>query len=170
MTLSLPEITVRRAIASDAASLLALMHGLAEFEGYADRFAVSELTLHEQGFRREPGDFVALVAETPGDDPQRVGMLVYYFIRFTFQARPMLFIKELFVAEPGRGRGVGERLMRAAARDAVAAGCAGMKWQVATWNDGAKRFYERLGAAANPEWVEYGMSERAVESLATGSS
>ena len=93
-------------------------------------------------------------------------MLVYYFIPFTFRARPTLLIKELYVRETGRGRGIGDALMRAAAKEAVAHGCALMKWQVADWNTPARAFYERLGAAADPVWVDYSLSETALRKLA----
>jgi len=91
---------------------------------------------------------------------------VYYLIPFTFRARPTLFIKELYVDDGGRGHGIGEALMRAAAKDAIAHGCATIKWQVAEWNTRARAFYERLGAAADPVWVEYALSETALRKLA----
>ena len=41
---------IRRALASDAPQLLSLMRGLARFEGYDDRFAVTVDDLIERGF------------------------------------------------------------------------------------------------------------------------
>ena len=41
---------IRRALASDAPQLLSLMRGLARFEGYDDRFAVTVEALLERGF------------------------------------------------------------------------------------------------------------------------
>ncbi len=41
---------IRRAVASDAPQLLSLMRGLARFEGYDDRFAVTVEVLLERGF------------------------------------------------------------------------------------------------------------------------
>jgi len=29
------------------------------------------------------------------------------------------------------------------------------KWNVAPWNEAGKKFYERLGAAENKEWLNY---------------
>jgi ribosomal protein S18 acetylase RimI-like enzyme len=113
-----------------------------------------------------PPDFYALVAESPRETRELVGMLVYYLIPFTFRARPTLYIKELFVAESGRGLGVGEALMRAAAGAAIEHDCATIKWQVAEWNADAQRFYERLGAMPAREWVEYALSESAMRALA----
>jgi len=117
-----------------------------------------------RGSRRDPPGFRALVAErAPGDV---VGMLVYFFLPFAFRARPTLYIKELFVTPDVRGAGVGEALMRCAAQLAVEHGCAIVKWQVARWNEGAARFYTRLGARPDPEWVDYVLGEEQIRALA----
>ena len=157
--------SIRRAVQSDIPALLTLMRQLAEFEGYDAEFSVTEETLLSQGFTREPPDFYALVADAPDAAPELMGMLVYFFIPFTFRARPTLFIKELYVAEQGRGRGIGERLMRAAARAAIDHDCAAIKWQVADWNTSARKFYERLGGQPDHVWVDYALSETALRKL-----
>lgn len=161
-------IRVRRAVEHDVPALLTLMRHLAEFEGYDADFAVTEETLLAQGFSRDTPDFFALVAEDDAASTGLIGMLVYYLIPFTFRARPTLFIKELYVAESGRGRGVGEALMRAAANAAVERGCAAIKWQVADWNTSARTFYEKLGARPDPIWVDYSLNESALRELADG--
>jgi GNAT superfamily N-acetyltransferase len=155
---------IRAAKETDIAKLLVLMKGLAHFERYIDVFAVTEDHLLEQGFRRTPPDFHCFVAEEAGE---LVGMVVYYFIPFTAIARPTLFIKELFVAPAGRGKGTGRLLMKAVAEVAVRKGCGAIKWQVAPWNKDGIRFYEQLGAKANPDWVDFGMSQEAIRALAS---
>lgn len=157
-------LTVREATEADLPALLVHMRGLAEFEGYAADFRVTESVLRTQGFHRDPPDFRALVVE--GEDGTLAGMLVYYLVPFTFRARPTLYIKELFVAATRRGCGVGEALMRAASAEALRLGCAAIRWQVARWNAPAMRFYERLGARADETWVDYGLSEPAMRALA----
>ncbi|HEY8310846.1 MAG TPA: GNAT family N-acetyltransferase [Gemmatimonadaceae bacterium] len=147
---------VRLATAADVPALLPLMRGLAEYEGYADRFVITEEILLDQGFRRSPSDFECLVADR--GDGTLAGILTFYFIAFTFSAKPTFYIKELYVAGDSRGAGLGEQLMRAAAAEMLRRGCAMMKWQVARWNADASRFYERLGALPNPEWVDYTLS------------
>jgi ribosomal protein S18 acetylase RimI-like enzyme len=159
-------IRIRRAVAADVPALLELMRRLAEFERYDADFAVSAETLLVQGFEREPPDFHALVADDPDSAGALQGMLVYYIIPFTFRARPTLYIKELYVAESGRGHGIGEALMREAAGEALARGCATIKWQVAEWNTRGRAFYERLGATADHMWVDYALSENALRKLA----
>jgi len=159
-------IRIRRAVPADVPALLELMRRLAEFERYDADFAVTAETLLAQGFEREPPDFQALVADDSDTAGALSGMLVYYIIPFTFRARPTLYIKELYVAESGRGQGIGEALMRAAAGEALTLGCATIKWQVADWNTAARAFYEKLGATADSVWVDYALSETAIRKLA----
>lgn len=155
--------TIRLAIETDIPRLLPLMRALAVFEEYIDIFAVTEDVLLRQGFRQDPPDFQALVAEREGE---LVGILVYYFVPFTATAKPTLYMKELYVTDEVRGQGVGEALMRAAAQEALNRGCGAMRWTVADWNAGGKRFYERLGAQANPVWIDYGLGPVALAALA----
>jgi len=158
---------VRKAVEADIPRLLPLMRELAEFEKYAGDFAVTEETLRQQGFRRSPPDFHCLVAE---DHDRIAGFLVYYFVPFTYRAKPNIIIKELYVAEPDRGKGVGELLMKAIAKEAKASGCGVIKWWVAKWNERGIKFYQRLGARIDPDWHEFQMSEKAFRDLANSES
>ncbi len=58
---------IRKAVEADVCNLLPLMRELAEFEKYANDFAVTEEVLREQGFRRSPPDFYCLIAESGGE-------------------------------------------------------------------------------------------------------
>ena len=93
-------------------------------------------------------------------------MLVYYFVPFTYRAKPNLIIKELYVADGQRSKGVGNLLMKAVAREAEKTGCAMIKWWVAKWNERSVQFYERLGAQIDPDWHELQMSEKSFRDLA----
>src|ERR1700731_2995900 len=106
---------IRKAIEADIPQLLPLMHELAEFEKYADAFVITEEVLREQGFQRSPPDFHCVVAE---EDGELTGLLVYYFVAFTYRAKPNLVVKELYVAEGYRSKGAGELLMKAVAQEA----------------------------------------------------
>ena len=154
---------IRRAVEQDIPKLLPLMRELAVFEKYDDAFAITEETLREQGFRRSPPDFYCLVAE---QNHELTGMLVYYFVPFTYRAKPNVVIKELYVVEPCRSQGVGKLLMQAVAKEAERNGCGVIKWWVAKWNQRSIEFYEKLGAKIDPEWHEFQMSEKAFHELA----
>ena len=155
-------MVIRNATEADIPQLLRLMRELAEFEKYADAFAVTEEILREQGFRRSPPDFHSLVADADGE---LAGFLVYYFVPFTYRAKPNVIIKELYVAEGHRDKGVGKLLMKAVAKEAEQSGCGMIKWYVAKWNQRGIEFYERLGAKIDPDWHEFQMSEKAFRDL-----
>jgi GNAT superfamily N-acetyltransferase len=153
---------IRRAVEADVPNLLPLMRELAEFEKYADDFAVTEEVLREQGFRRSPPDFHCLIAE---DNGALIGLLVYYFVPFTYRAKPNVIVKELYVADGHRSTGVGSLLMKAVAKEAKQAGCGMIKWYVAKWNQRSIEFYQRLGARIDPDWHEFQMSEKVFRDL-----
>lgn len=145
-------MAIRKAVEGDADALWELMRDLAVFEKYIDVFAITPDIVRESGFRKDPPDFFSIVAEEAG---KLCGMLVYYFLPYTAQAQPAIYMKELFVAEAHRGRGVGERLMRALEAEAKASGCTTIKWTVGPWNAPGIRFYERLGAKENTDWLDF---------------
>ncbi len=147
---------------SDIPAALKLMRELAVFEDYLEGFAATESILLEQGFKLQPPNFYVLVAEL---DSSIQGVLVYYFLPYTASAKPMLFIKELFIADGARGHGLGQALMREASKIALVKGCVGLKWTVASWNEPAKKFYAGLGATANPVWIEHTLTGEALEKL-----
>ena len=136
---------------------------LAEFEGYAKDFAVTEEVLREQGFRCSPPDFQCLIAE---ESTELVGFLVYYFVPFTYRAKPNLIIKELYIADRHRSTGIGRQLMKAVAREAQETGCGMIKWWVAKWNERGIEFYTRLDAKIDSDWHEFQLSEKAFRDLA----
>ena len=148
---------VRDFVESDVPQLLELMISLAEFEGYVDEFAVTEEVLRARGLGDNP-EFKALVAEDAGNPGVLLGMAVYYFIPYTFDLRPDIVLKELFVAETARSSGVGEALMLQLASRAKAANCKRLKWLVLPENVRAKRFYAALGATHDASWEAWSMN------------
>ncbi len=112
--------TVRRALWQDAPALLTLMRELARFEGYLDQFRVNENDLLERGLGEgSTRQFVAFVAESgTGALP---GYAVVHTIAFTYDLRPTLVLKELYVDDAARGLGIGRALMAAVVAEGKAA-------------------------------------------------
>ncbi len=155
-------VLVRHWQESDIPAALQLMRELAVFEEYLSSFAATESILLEQGFKLQPPNFYVLIAEL---NSSIQGVLVYYFVPYTASAKPMLFIKELFISDSARGHGLGQALMREASKIAIKKNCVGMKWTVASWNEPAKKFYAELGAVAHPVWIEHTLTGDALEKL-----
>jgi GNAT superfamily N-acetyltransferase len=69
--------------------------------------------------------------------------------------RPTWVLKELFVAEDGRGRQVGTALMEAVIAQARARGCGRLQWLVLPRNERAKQFYRRFGGKVDADWESW---------------
>jgi len=145
-------IIIRKAEEKDSEKVYVLMEKLAVFEKYIDSFTITSEIVKESGFRKNPPDFYCIVAE---DKDEIAGILVYYFLPYTAQNRPAIYMKELYVDENHRGKKIGEQLMNALKKEAEKHNCKQIKWTVAPWNKDGQRFYERLGATENKDWLNY---------------
>jgi GNAT superfamily N-acetyltransferase len=112
----------------------------------------------------EAGRADALVAEIDGTIE---GLAIFYEGINSFRARPFLFLEDLVVTAAARGKGVGEALVAAVAREAVARGASRLEWAVLDWNEGALRFYRRLGGRPQTEWLRYSLDGETLEKLAS---
>ncbi|MGW5402311.1 N-acetyltransferase family protein [Streptomyces sp. NPDC003952] len=71
---------------------------------------------------------------------------------FSFwEAREYLHMDCLYLAEEARGHGLGAALMDGVAALARERGLGRVEWQTPDWNEGAIRFYDRLGATGKPK-------------------
>lgn len=95
-----------------------------------------------------------LVAELP--DGEVVGYATCAPELSTWEGREYLHMDCLFLLPGHRGLGLGVLLMDAVTAEARALGLAEVQWQTPTWNDGAMRFYDRLGARARQK-VRYSL-------------
>jgi GNAT superfamily N-acetyltransferase len=77
-------------------------------------------------------------------------------------------MKDLYVRQQWRSKGVGELLMKHLAAYAVEQRCVRFDWTTETNNKGAVMFYERLGAVAVAEKVYYRLTGTALQKLADG--
>ena len=154
-------LRVRRAVPADGPRILALDRELADFEklrGPDDEEGRRLLSWIFESRRLE-----ALVAE---DEGAILGIALFYEGLGTFRAKPFLYLEDLVIAGAARSRGVGEALMAALAREVVSRGALRLEWTVLDWNEGAIRFYERLGARRPHEWIKYALEDEALEALA----
>jgi GNAT superfamily N-acetyltransferase len=156
--------SIRRGRPRDAATILRLIRGLAEYERLTSQVNTSLDRIRRHGFGRRPY-FATLICQRGG---RPVGFALYFFTYSTFLARPSLYLEDLFVLPEERGNGAGQALLRALARTAVRRGCGRMEWTVLDWNLPAIRFYRRLGARLHKEWILTRLTGPALEALARG--
>ncbi len=155
-------IEIRTPELHESKDVLRLMIGLAEFESYIHDFKVTEKELIQRLFKNQ--DFNVLVASVDG---KLMGILTYYYLPFTYDLRPWMIIKELFVEPAARSQQLGGRLMARAAAICIENNGSKIKWDVLNSNEAASKFYRQLGAKADEEWQGYYLSNKALAQLAS---
>ncbi|MFD9302280.1 GNAT family N-acetyltransferase [Streptomyces sp. NPDC060048] len=79
---------------------------------------------------------------------------------FSFwDARHYLHMDCLYLAAEARGHGLGAALMDGVRGLARTLGLGHVEWQTPDWNEGAIRFYDRLGATGRPK-IRYALPTR----------
>jgi GNAT superfamily N-acetyltransferase len=139
-----------------------MIFGLAEYERLLHECDATEDKLRKSLF----GDprYAECVIARIGEEP--VGFALFFHNFSTFEARPGLYLEDLFVLPEHRGHGVGRELLRHLARLAVARDCARFEWAVLDWNEPAIGFYKSLGAQPMNEWTVYRLKGEAIQALA----
>jgi GNAT superfamily N-acetyltransferase len=162
-------VSVRRARREDWPRMVVLHRELARFERMtppddAESARLADQIFDSRAVRGRAAEIEAFVAEIEG---RIEGIAIFWEgLGSSFRARPFLFLEDLVVSETARSRGVGEALVAAVAREGVARGAVRIDWSVLDWNEGAMRFYRRLGAGPTQEWVRYSLEEDAMRALA----
>jgi ribosomal protein S18 acetylase RimI-like enzyme len=137
---------------------------LARFEKLPEPSAEEAARLAEMIFG--DGRIEALVAERGGAIE---GMAIFWQgLGSSFRARPFLFLEDLVVSETARSGGIGEALMRELAKEGVRRGVMRIEWSVLDWNVNAIRFYRRVGAGPQQDWIRYELREGEMRRLAEG--
>lgn len=139
---------IRRAVKTDCERILELIHELAVFEKAPDEVTVTLPHFEESGFGAAPV-WWAFVAEQDGI----VHGFALYYIRYSTWKGQRMYLEDLLVTEQLRGQGIGTQLFDELVREAKAKKLNGIVWQVLDWNEPAIRFYKKLNASFDAEWV-----------------
>jgi len=153
---------LRPARRDDLPLVLALIGELAGYERLADEAVATVADLEGALFGPRPAAEV-VIAECDG---QPAGFALFFVSFSTFVGKPGLYLEDLFVRPPFRGRGVGRRLMVHLARLAVERGYGRFEWSVLDWNTPAIDFYRRLGARPMDAWTVQRLDGEALQALA----
>ncbi len=151
---------IRHAKLKDGDDVLRLMVDLAKFEGYADEFKVTKKDLEERLFKQQA--FCVLVAEV---EDKITAILVYYYLPFTYDLKPWIYIKELYVDSKHRNQGLGKKLMKVLALEATDKGCSKIRWDVLSSNKAAQSFYQSLGAKHDDDWSLFSLTSNKILEL-----
>ncbi len=157
-----PALRIAPATESDVAVLLSFICKLAEYEKLADQVEATEE--HVRAALFGPGRVAEALLAYLGGEP--VAFAVFFHNFSTFLGRPGIYLEDLFVDPPHRGKGVGKALLIELARLARARNCGRLEWAVLDWNESAVEFYRSLGAVPMDEWTIFRVTGHALARLA----
>jgi GNAT superfamily N-acetyltransferase len=157
-------LAIRSARKGEAGLVLALVRELAEYEKLLHEVEATEATLDAALFSEQPRLFCE-IAEWKGEP---VGFAVWFINFSTFSGRSGIYLEDLFVRPPFRGKGIGKALLAYLARLCVQNGWSRLQWSVLDWNAPSIAFYQSLGAVLMDEWTVCRVNEPALTALAKG--
>jgi GNAT superfamily N-acetyltransferase len=154
-------LEIRWAVEGDVPLIRSLIAELGDFERLSHEVVVSDELLRQHLFGRQRYAEV-LIASWDGEP---AGFALFFHNFSTFVGKPGIYLEDLFVREPLRGRGIGGALLRELAKLALERGCGRLEWSVLNWNESAIGFYRKLGAVPKADWTIYRVSGDALEKL-----
>ncbi|SDK29048.1 L-amino acid N-acyltransferase YncA [Catalinimonas alkaloidigena] len=154
-------ILIRQGEEKDIDAVYQLVEELAIYHKHDPNYIINSPEQMREDAFGENRYFRFFVAEENG---HIVGATIYYYIYSTWKGKS-LYLEDLIITESHRGRGIGKLFMQALAHQAVKNGASKMKWQVAEDNASAIRFYERVAADFDPEWINCELNREQLESL-----
>jgi GNAT superfamily N-acetyltransferase len=141
-------VTIRDARPEDVELIFGWVVELATYERAADAVTGNEALMREALFGERPSA-EAVIAEIEGEP---VGFALYHGTFSTWEARPGIWLEDLYVPPERRRAGVGLALLSHLARLTVERGCTRLEWAALDWNTPALNFYDKLGATRLDEW------------------
>ncbi len=140
---------IRLATADDMPAVHALIQELAVYERAPEAVITTPETYIADAFETQLPWFECHVAERDG---HLLGIALCCRTYSTWKGR-CYYLEDFVVKEQERGQGVGQQLFAAYVARARELKAERLAWQVLDWNTPAIRFYKRLGATLDPEWV-----------------
>ena len=136
--------TIRVAAPGDMPQIIRLCAAHAAYEKSPYEVEDKQQRLADALFGNQPL-LHCLVAER---DNQLLGYATYMYQYSTWDAAQYVYMDCLYLDEAHRGQRIGEALMLKIKEAADAGGCRLIQWQTPDFNEGAIRFYKRMGAYA----------------------
>lgn len=161
-------VEIRAATPGDVEAIALLMEDLDRFYGATDadidppsqRMPQIAAALFE-----EPNAAFALLA---WQGKQLVGMAAYSFLWPAAGVTRSLYLKEIYITEAFRRKGVGTLLMQRLCQVAVEHKCSRVEWTTDKGNVLGESFYERLGVPQNQEKIFYRLEGEGIRRMARG--
>jgi GNAT superfamily N-acetyltransferase len=150
-------IAIRKGTKTDLPAVLNLVKELAIYEKAPNEVTVTLSDMERDGFGENP-IFSFFVAETDG---KVVGIALYYIKYSTWKGK-CVFLEDIIVTEAYRQYGIGKKLFDEVVKVAKAMNVKRLEWQVLEWNEPAIKFYKKLNAHFDEEWINCKLTDKEI--------
>jgi GNAT superfamily N-acetyltransferase len=142
------DVIIEDAEEGDVYAICSLIKELADYERAPHEAELTPQQLLKDGFS-ENNIFHCFVARF---NDEVIGIALTYIKYSTWKGK-CVFLEDIIVTESYRGKGIGSLLFNRVAQYAHSLNAARLEWQVLEWNEPAIKFYQKMGATLDPEWV-----------------
>jgi GNAT superfamily N-acetyltransferase len=153
-------IEIRKGTEADIPQALQLVKELALYEKAPDEVEVTPEEMVDWGFgaNKQFDFFVAI------ENGVILGLALYYYKYSTWKGK-CLFLEDIIVTEPQRGRGLGKLLFDKVVQVSKEQKVRRMEWQVLDWNTPAIEFYKKYNATLDGEWLNCKLTNHQLEKM-----
>lgn len=157
-------MVLREAGAGDTGLLVRLLKEAYAYYGDSDTPSPEELEARLKRYLGATPGFEAVIAEDR--EGEALGVAVFAPVFWTSDCEIALFLKELFILDRARRKGIGRRIMAHLAKIALARGWTRVVWTVDNHNDAALKFYRALPGVRPLSKTVYMQAGRSLERFA----
>src|SRR5882762_5264540 len=155
-------LRIASATERDLPLILSFIKKLAEYEKLSHMVVATEDLLRDALFGPRP--VAEVIIANWNDEP--VGFALFFHNFSTFLARRGIYLEDLFVDPPHRGKGIGKAMLIHLAKIAKERNCGRFEWAVLDWNKPSIDFYKGLGAVPLDDWTSFRLTGAALGRLA----
>ncbi|NVO02284.1 MAG: GNAT family N-acetyltransferase [Bacteroidetes bacterium] len=151
---------LRPAKESDLPEVLSLIKELASYEKAPEEVTITLDDLKKDGFGERPLFEIIILEE----ENQIIGMALYFISYSTWKGK-CIYLEDIIIREPHRGKGYGKLLFEAVISKSKSFGAKRISWQVLSWNEPAINFYKKYNASISGEWFNGRLVEEQINSF-----
>jgi GNAT superfamily N-acetyltransferase len=155
-------ISIRPARLTDTKLIHTFILELADYEKLTHAAIVTAGEVEAALFGEPPRAFCD-IAEHGGE---AIGFALWVYNFSTFAGRAGIWLEDLYVRPPARGRGAGKAMLAHLARRCADENLGRLEWAVLNWNKPSIAFYDALGAEALTGWTTRRLAGEALARLA----
>lgn len=145
---------IRRAEEKDAELILHFIKELAKYEKMEELVTATPELIKEWIFEKKKANVIFAV-----ENGKEVGYALYFYNYSTFIGKAGMYLEDLFVLPEYRHKGYGLELINELKSICKKENLGRFEWQCLDWNEPSIKFYEKLGAKQNNQWLIFRMTE-----------